>query len=101
MLRPAQLFRLVHINWVLVRHGLDEIIFATHLLRPLRLVFALAPWRWWRTPERRAPRGERIRRALEDLLPGQMVRVERKAKVFSNGVLTRSGGIPSRRARSQ
>jgi ubiquinone biosynthesis protein len=29
MIKPAQIFRLVHINYVLVRHGLDEIILAT------------------------------------------------------------------------
>ena len=35
MFGPAQLLRLLHINRVLVRHGLDEIILATHLFRPV------------------------------------------------------------------
>ena len=38
MIRPAQALRLIHINWVLLRHGLDEVILATHLFRPLRFL---------------------------------------------------------------
>jgi ubiquinone biosynthesis protein len=67
MIRPAQIIRLVHINFVLARHGLDEIILATHLFRPFRFLYYLAPWNW--IPRTRGPRGERIRRALEDLGP--------------------------------
>ena len=67
MIRPAQIFRLLYINLVLVRHGLDELIMATHLLRPIRFLIYLAPWYWLRG--KREPRGVRIRRALEDLGP--------------------------------
>jgi len=67
MIRPAQIFRLVHINFVLARHGLDEIILATHLFRPFRFLYYLAPWNW--IPRKREPRGIRIRRALEELGP--------------------------------
>ena len=67
MIRPGQLFRLLHINQILVRHGLDEIIFATHLLRPARFLLFLLPWNWFRTS--REPRAARLRRALEDLGP--------------------------------
>lgn len=63
----SHFFRLVHINRVLMRHGLDEIILATHLLRPLRFLRYLLPWHWFRRQS--APRGERIRRTLEDLGP--------------------------------
>jgi len=63
----GQLFRLIHINLVLMRHGLDEIVLATHLFRPVRFLVYLSPWRWFRTPE--VSRGERIRKALEDLGP--------------------------------
>ena len=62
-----QLFRLIYINVVLLRHGLDEIILATHLFRPLRFFAFLSPWRWFN--KKNAPRGERIRCALEDLGP--------------------------------
>jgi ubiquinone biosynthesis protein len=60
--------RLLQIQRVLVRHGLDEIILATHLFRPLRFAFHLSPATWF---ERRkgGPRGERIRLALEELGP--------------------------------
>jgi ubiquinone biosynthesis protein len=60
--------RLLDIQRVLVRHGLDEIILATHLFRPLRYAFYLSPATWF---ERRkgGPRGERIRLALEELGP--------------------------------
>ncbi|MEN8107797.1 MAG: ubiquinone biosynthesis regulatory protein kinase UbiB [Pseudomonadota bacterium] len=67
MIRPAQLVRLVHINFVLVRHGLDEVILATHLFRPFRFMYYLAPWNW--LPHKREPRAVRIRRALVDLGP--------------------------------
>jgi ubiquinone biosynthesis protein len=67
MIRPAQIIRLVHINFVLARHGLDEIILATHLFRPFRILYYLAPWNW--IPRERGPRGVRIRRALEELGP--------------------------------
>jgi ubiquinone biosynthesis protein len=66
-MRPAQILRLVHINFVLVRHGLDEIILATHLFRFFRFLYYLAPWNW--VPRRREPRAVRIRKALEDLGP--------------------------------
>lgn len=67
MIHPAQWWRLVYINLILVRHGLDELIMATHLFRPVRFLMYLAPWYWLRG--KRAPRGVRIRRALEDLGP--------------------------------
>jgi len=75
-----QFFRLTLINRVLVRHGLDEIVLATHLLRPVRYLLYLAPWNW--IPRNRAPRGQRIREALEDLGPifikfGQMLSTRR------------------------
>ena len=55
--------RLIGIQRVLVKYGLDDIIAATHLLRPLRFLFYLAP----RRRDRFAPLGERIRLALEEL----------------------------------
>lgn len=67
MMRPAQIIRLIHINYVLARHGLDEIILATHLFRPVRFLYFTAPWNW--VPRQRGPRAVRIRRALEELGP--------------------------------
>jgi ubiquinone biosynthesis protein len=67
MIRPALALRLFHINWVLLRHGLDEIILETHLFRPLRFLMYLTPWYWLRGPL--AARAVRIRHALEELGP--------------------------------
>lgn len=60
--------RVAHITWVLMRHGLDEIILAAHLFRPIRFLRYLSPFRLTRRV-RAAPRGVRIREALEDLGP--------------------------------
>ena len=62
-----QLMRLMHINVVLVRHGLDEIVLAAHILRPARFLLYFMPWHWGRREQ--PARGVRIRRALEDLGP--------------------------------
>ncbi|HQU14540.1 MAG: ubiquinone biosynthesis regulatory protein kinase UbiB [Chromatiales bacterium 21-64-14] len=67
MIRPSLALRVLHINLVLLRHGLEEIVLATHLFRPVRFLMYLSPGYWLR--DRRTPRGARIRRALEDLGP--------------------------------
>jgi ubiquinone biosynthesis protein len=64
---PRILFRLLHINWVLVSHGLDEIVFKTHLFRSIRYLAVFSP-SYWRKPKTE-PRAVRIRKALEDLGP--------------------------------
>ena len=66
-IRPGQVLRLIHINFILIKHGLDEVILATHLFRPLRVFGYLMPWRW--IPRQRRPRSQRIRMTLEDLGP--------------------------------
>ncbi|MDH3314958.1 MAG: ubiquinone biosynthesis regulatory protein kinase UbiB [Gammaproteobacteria bacterium] len=66
-MRVRQALRLVHINAVLIKHRLDQIAFATHLLRPVSFMLYLLPWNWFRG--RPPPRAMRIRRALEDLGP--------------------------------
>src|SRR6187399_1787398 len=62
------LSRLIEIQRVLVRHGLDEFVRATHLYRPLRFLFLLSPWTW-AVRRSDAPRAERLRLALEELGP--------------------------------
>jgi len=59
--------RLLNISWVLMRHGLDDLILATHLFRPLRFIRFLLPWLWFQRDS--SNRGVRIRRSLEDLGP--------------------------------
>lgn len=77
MIPLRQLYHLFHINRVLVRHGLDELVFSIHLFGPVRFIEKLLPWRWFKEKEVRSE-GERIRLALEDLGPifvkfGQML----------------------------
>jgi ubiquinone biosynthesis protein len=80
-MRLRVLKRLLQIQRVLVQHGLDEIILATHLFRPLRFAFHLSPATWVRRV-RAGSRGERLRLALENLGPifmkfGQMLSTRR------------------------
>jgi ubiquinone biosynthesis protein len=62
------LARLLQIQRVLLKHGLDDFVRATHLYRPLRFLFFLSPDTWFER-RRRASRGERLRLALEELGP--------------------------------
>ena len=76
----SQTLRLIEINRVLIRHGLDDIIYNIPALRPLRFIYHISPWNWRKKETR--PRGERIRKALEDLGPvfvklGQMLSTRR------------------------
>ncbi len=81
MIRPALALRLLTINRMLVRHGLDEVILATHLFRPIRFLLYLSPFYWFR--RRKLPQFPvRIRQTLEDLGPifikfGQIVSTRR------------------------
>ncbi len=61
------LFRILHINVVLFRHGLEEVLLAVPFFRPIRFILYLMPWHWFRKLE--TSHGARIRRALEDLGP--------------------------------
>ena len=80
MIRPGQFIRLLRINFVLMRHGLDDIVFATHLFRPFRFLIYLNPINWFL--RKRESRAVRVRRSLEDLGPifikfGQMLSTRR------------------------
>lgn len=65
MWRRRNVLRMLGIQRVLVRHGLDELISATHFLRPLRFLFFFFP----RSGDRDAPLGKRLRLALIELGP--------------------------------
>ncbi|WP_428354241.1 ubiquinone biosynthesis regulatory protein kinase UbiB [Methyloprofundus sp.] len=67
MKHPKLILRIIHINWVLITHGLDDLILKTHLFRPLRFLAVFSP-NFWRKTDFGA-RGVRIRRTLEDLGP--------------------------------
>ena len=63
----SKFLRLLVIQKVLISHGLDEIIFATHLLRPIRFLFYILPWNWFTKNDQ--TRAVRIRLMLEELGP--------------------------------
>jgi ubiquinone biosynthesis protein len=63
--RWRTLRRVISIQRILVKYGLDDFIRETHLLRPLRFFFYVLP----RRRDTSAPFGERIRLALEELGP--------------------------------
>jgi ubiquinone biosynthesis protein len=65
MIRRRTLVRMLQIQRVLVKYGLDDIITATHMFRPARFFFYFFP----RSSHRDAPPGKRIRLALEELGP--------------------------------
>ena len=63
----GQFLRLLAIQRVFIKYGLDEFIFATHLFRPIRFLFYLLPWNWFgRT---KGSRAKRMRLMLEELGP--------------------------------
>ncbi len=63
----SQLFRLIRIHFVLVRYNLDELILKTPWFYPFRFLRYFNPWYW--ILKNKLTRGERLRRALEDLGP--------------------------------
>ncbi len=67
MKRIKQLLRLFHINYILAKNGLDQVIVSIRLFTPLRFIVYLNPWNWFR----REPltRGEALRKTLEELGP--------------------------------
>jgi ubiquinone biosynthesis protein len=67
-MRPRALARLLQIQRVLVRHGLDDFVRATHLYRPFRFLVYMSPWTWFQRSIG-VTRGERLRLALEELGP--------------------------------
>jgi ubiquinone biosynthesis protein len=67
VIRPKIILRLIHINWVLVSNGLDELVLKTHLFRPVRFLVVFSPSYW--LTNKNQPRGVRIRKALEELGP--------------------------------
>jgi ubiquinone biosynthesis protein len=66
--KPRVVLRLLAIQRVLVRHGLDEFVRATHLYRPLRLARYASPAAWF-ARRHGGSAAERLRLALEALGP--------------------------------
>jgi ubiquinone biosynthesis protein len=68
MIHFGEAMRILHINRVLLRHGLDEVILKAHLFRPIRFILYLSPWYWLRRNSLPSY-PVRMRMALEDLGP--------------------------------
>jgi ubiquinone biosynthesis protein len=60
----------MQIQHVLMKHGLDDFVRATHLYRPVRFLFYLSPWAWSaQAQDNHASLGARLRLALQELGP--------------------------------
>ncbi|KTD36574.1 ubiquinone biosynthesis AarF [Legionella nautarum] len=62
-----QLLRLLHINTILARNGLDQVVVSIRLFSPFRFIVYLNPWNWLR--KEKLTRGEALRKTLEELGP--------------------------------
>jgi len=77
----ANFAHLFHINWILYKHGIDEVILSMRVFRFVRFLRFFSPF-YWLHFRKRPSYGERIRRTLEDLGPifikfGQMLSTRR------------------------
>ncbi len=63
----SRFFRLLRINFILLRYNLDEFILTTPWFYPLRFLRFFNPWYW--VLKNKLTRGERLRLALEKLGP--------------------------------
>ncbi len=76
----TRLFRLIRINFILMRYNIDEILLGTHWFYPLRFISYFNPYYW--ALRNKLTRGERIRLAIEELGPifvkaGQIISTRR------------------------
>ncbi|KGP64029.1 ubiquinone biosynthesis protein UbiB [Legionella norrlandica] len=62
-----QLVRLIHINYILAKNGLDNVVVSIKLFAPLRFIVYLNPWNWFRKVQ--LTHGEALRKSLEELGP--------------------------------
>lgn len=76
----GRLIRIIRINYILAKYNIDEIILGKYWFYPVRFISYCNPFYW--TIGKKLSRGERIRRALEDLGPifvkvGQIISTRR------------------------
>jgi ubiquinone biosynthesis protein len=62
-----QVLRLIHINYILAKNGLDNLVVSLRLFAPLRFVVYLNPWNLLR--QEPLTRGQALRKSLEELGP--------------------------------
>jgi ubiquinone biosynthesis protein len=66
-MKLGELSRLLTIQKILSRYGLDDIAYASNVSRLTKILLYIFPWNW--VGRKQGPRGERLRCALEDLGP--------------------------------
>jgi len=76
----TRIFRLIRINFILMRYNIDEIVLGAHWFYPLRFFVYFNPYYW--VLRNKYTRGERIRLAIEELGPifvkaGQIISTRR------------------------
>ena len=66
-MKLRDIYRVLVIQRVLIRHGFDDIIFSMSVLRPFRSIRYLFPWNW--LGKQKNNRAKRIRLVFEELGP--------------------------------
>lgn len=67
MNRVKKFWRVLQINYIFAKHGLDEVVLSIPFFAPLKFLAYLNPWNWAATKKR--SRGVRVREAFEELGP--------------------------------
>ena len=67
MIYFKQLLRLLQINNILAKNGLDQLLVSIRFFAPLRFIVYLNPWNWFR--REKLTRGAALRKSLEELGP--------------------------------
>lgn len=62
-----QFFRLLQINYILAKNGLDKVFVSLGIFKFFRFIVYLNPWNWFR--RKKIPRGVALRQTLEELGP--------------------------------
>ncbi len=61
------LLRLIQINYILAKNGLDNLVVSIPIFAPLKFIVYFNPWNWFR--KKPLTRGEALRKSLEELGP--------------------------------
>jgi ubiquinone biosynthesis protein len=67
MAQIKQIFRLVQINYIFARNGLDKVFVSLGIFKFFRFFIYINPWNWFR--RKNLPRGAALRQTLEELGP--------------------------------
>ncbi len=62
-----QIVRILHIQSIMAKNGLDQVLVSLGWIAPLQYLVYLNPWNWFRRCQK--PRGEALRQTLEELGP--------------------------------